>query len=218
MNSPPKSQELTACAFTRVELLVVCGVLGILIALLPPMLANAKRRAQRIACVDQLKNLSLSYRIFATDPTNSFPMSLSTNLGGAFEVATASEAFRHRQGLSNELSSAQYLVCPSDTRKVAVDFAHLKNQNVSYFVSLDADETAPQTWLAGDRNLTINGVAVENRVIEVTGKTVGGWTATMHRSTGNVALGDGSVQQATTLQLGDLLRNLGMVTNRLAFP
>lgn len=212
------SRELTACAFTRAELLVVCAVIGMLVALLAPMLANAKRRAQRITCIGHLKNIGLGYRIWATGHTNSFPMNLSTNLGGTHELLAGSETFRHFQALPNELNTPLILVCPSDTRKPAANFARLKNENISYFVGLDADETAPQTLLAGDRNLTINGVAVENGIVEVTGKTVVGWTATMHRGVGNVAVGDGSVQQATTLRLRDQMRNLGMVTNRLSFP
>src|SRR5262245_61030489 len=198
-------------AFTRIELLAVSAVIGILVALFAPMLSNAKRRAQRITCVGHLKNIGLSYRIWASDSTNSFPMNLSTNLGRTREAVASSEILGHFQGRSNELNTPLILVCPSDTRKAAADFARLKNENVSYFVGLDADATAPQTLLAGDRNLTINGVSVENAIIEVTGKTVVGWTAAMHKGVGNVAVGDGSVQQATALRLRDQMRNLGLV-------
>jgi len=75
---------------------------------------------------------------------------------------------------------------------------------------------APQTLPAGDRNLTINGVAIQNQIVEVTGKTVIGWTPMIHRGAGNVAVGDGSMQQMTTLRFRDRMQN--SITNRLAFP
>jgi hypothetical protein len=45
-----------------------------------------------------------------------------------------------------------------------------------------------------------------------------GWTKEIHQHCGNVVLADGSVQQATSSRLGDLLRASGVATNRLAIP
>ena len=56
------------------------------------------------------------------------------------EFNTGADTFRHFQVMSNELSTPKILVCPADTRVAAANFVRLKNQNVSYFVGLEASD------------------------------------------------------------------------------
>ena len=115
----------------------------------------------------------------------------------------ASEAFRHFQGLSNELSTPKILACPSDTRKPAPGFSFLSNANISYFVGLDAKDSAPDVLLSGDRNLTTNPTVA--------------WTARMHKNADNAAFGDGHVDSLSSNRLHEQLTNSG-VANRLLIP
>ncbi len=92
-------------------------------------LANAKEKAQSIACVNNLKQLGLASRIWATDNGDVLPPSI---------VA-----------MTNEMGSPKILVCPADTaRQPAADWASLTMANVSYeFLAPSGSETEPQRVL-----------------------------------------------------------------------
>jgi prepilin-type processing-associated H-X9-DG protein/prepilin-type N-terminal cleavage/methylation domain-containing protein len=68
------------CGFTLTELLIVIAIIGILAALLLPVLAQSKRKAQQIQCVGNLHQIGLAMHVFLVDkrayplwiaPTNS---------------------------------------------------------------------------------------------------------------------------------------------------
>lgn len=59
--------------FTLVELLVVIGIIGLLAGMLMPSLAQAKRKANSIKCLNNLRQLSLSGTMYASDHDDEFP-------------------------------------------------------------------------------------------------------------------------------------------------
>jgi prepilin-type processing-associated H-X9-DG protein len=205
-------------AFAFIELLVILAVVAILAALLLPALAKAKAKAQRINCVNNLKQDGLAFRMWSDDNGDKYPPRVSTTKGGSMEYVAGGNAFRHFLCMSNELSTPKILACPSDTRKPAQNFSGLKNANVSYFVGVDARETMPQMFLTGDRNLVINDVPIETGLATVKSSDTLSWTQELHQGQGNVGLADGSVQQATAAHLQQMNRHTGTNAYRLAVP
>jgi prepilin-type N-terminal cleavage/methylation domain-containing protein len=217
-------------AFTIVELLVVIVVVAIVVAVLMPALSDAKAKARRITCNGLLKNVGLANRIFATDNGDLFPWERALadetnriNFPELSGLAPGEQVVRVYLTLSNELSTPRIIVCPADVRERVEDWPKLTTNSVSYFVGLSARETLPQSFMAGDRNLVLDGQELSGRVELKSGAPLQ-WGKDIHRLQGEIALGDGSVRGLSSgkrLSFGSLkeaLENTGVETNVLVVP
>jgi prepilin-type N-terminal cleavage/methylation domain-containing protein/prepilin-type processing-associated H-X9-DG protein len=214
--------------FTLIELVVVLAVIAIFLAMIdfgPP--GNAKARAQRIQCVNNLKQTGLAFRVWAGDNGDKYPMDVAQTNGGSAEFTTGLNAYRHFQVMSNELATPKVLLCPADwlngssissgARIPAANFTAFNNSNLSYFVGIDAKVSNVTMFLSGDRNIT-SGSALKNGLLELTTNAADNWTSEVHPKMGNILFADGSVRQMSNSNLRAAIASTALATNRLQMP
>ena len=205
--------------FTQVELLVVICVLALMAALLLPALAAAKRKSSHINCVNNLKQIVLAFKMCAGDNDGKYPTEMCAKNDAMMKLFSSGNAYVLWQTMTNELNTPKILICPEDKGRTGTSsFTDgFSDANISYFFSLDADETHPQMILSGDSNLAVNGVNVRPGILNLWTNASVGWNADRvgrFHPAGNLALTDGSAaQMPATCNLA----TVGM-TNRLVIP
>ncbi len=240
-----------ARAFTLIELLVIVAMITILAAMLFPALANSKARDQSLCCANNLKQVGVAFRTWALDNGDAFPMRVSVAGGGYFDYvgsarqasanqSTTRGAFGIFMCMSNELNAPKVVFCPAEAdtiRQPSTSFAGFipagsvnavpftNDLNTSSFVGVDAVDTLPRMFLAGDHNLGSGNpptVAYQPGTVAngyyfnaslgtnfLPNNQSVGWMDNMHQQQGNVGLVDGSVQLFNRAGLQDGLKNSG---------
>lgn len=204
----PRFTKPRCQALTFIDVLVVFLCLAVLWVILLSALAAAKRRSSHINCVSNVKQVSLSLRVWEGDNNNEYPMQVAVTNGGGKEWIEAGDVAGCFRAASNELATPRILICPMDTSHVpATNFTtDFNNSHISYFLSLNASETYPQMILAGDDDLAVNGISVKPGVMEITNGDAVTWSGARHGHLGNIAFADGSVCMESSLGLQNALQ------------
>jgi hypothetical protein len=144
---------------------------------------------------------------------------------------TLPQTWQHFQPLEIDLVTPKMLHCPGDrARPQASDwstgsagFASLKNDAVSYFIGSDCNLGYTRMHAIGDRNVTGDDGNHCDTAQIATGITNlktnnASWSKVMHDGAGNLALGDGSVQQLSESGLRQHLAQTGDQSNCVLKP
>ena len=205
-------------ALTLMEVFVIICLLFVLAAVFLPS-NGTPRKSKKIACINNLRQIGLAEKLWAGDHRDFFPFEISATNGGTMELNNGRNSWINFSVMSNELSAPKILFCPADTERPlpATNFSSDLPGHVSYFVGFSSDNY-PQGLLSGDYNFELNGVPVKSGWLELPTNAPISWTTARHNKTGNLLLGDGSVQSTTSQGLRTCWQATGLATNRLAIP
>ncbi len=156
----PHSARRDPPGFTLIELLVVLAVTGILAALLLPTLAKARGRAEAMGCLNNTRQLALSWLLYADDHDGALPYnlvlygtSLRTNLNWVNNVMTwdlssdnTNPATITQASLGYYINNPTASLCPSDRALSTVQMAAGWTQRIrSYSMNAMVGNVGPYT-------------------------------------------------------------------------
>lgn len=214
-----RSTKHQRIGFTLIELLVVIAIISILASMLLPALSRAKAQAQRIKCLSGERQMYLALSMWSDDNGQKYPWQVTADLGGTRGTV---QTWLHFNAVQYELTTPKLLVCPSSKKTAAMDFstnlatgfAGLRNAAFTYFIGVETTPFTPKMHILGDENIfsTTNNAACSVAALTcgVTrlrpdAKDKPAWDWNTHVWSGNIAMGDGSVQR---LNQTALLRHL----------
>ncbi len=110
-------RDAAESGFTLIELLVVISVIALLIALLLPVLEQARVQANQIACASQIRQIGFATLSYAADEENAFPINeygtaTSVHLSFIANTSFSGPGLKLYEYAGGELS---LFICPSDT-------------------------------------------------------------------------------------------------------
>ena len=121
--SSPKSMN-TRRGFSLLELLVVIAIVGMLSAILLPLLGQAKERGKRTTCTSNLRQVCLAIRLYGDDWADGLPVLPDPNPYPNGVGAYYKQLVKGYLGLTGPESPAERVfICPSD-RVIATQIGH----------------------------------------------------------------------------------------------
>ncbi|CAN5355875.1 hypothetical protein BH11ARM2_BH11ARM2_12800 [soil metagenome] len=143
------SSRLDICrGITLVEILAVLALIGVLMAILFPVLASAKQRSGTAEAIEQLRQIGLAGALYASE-NDSAPVFPSQIIGvlGVTEEMLSLRADPYPRGIGNQISQNQCISPTKYSTRYKRSFVGLRDLNITdYAAPLFRPEKNPG-WL-----------------------------------------------------------------------
>jgi prepilin-type processing-associated H-X9-DG protein/prepilin-type N-terminal cleavage/methylation domain-containing protein len=131
---PSQQTRQSRGAFTLVEVLVVVGVLAVLMALAVPSLKNARNKGQQTQCMNNLKNIYVGFRLYATDNNDKIPLGYDVSSNQMYPTKIGPYLNNGTWQWSAQSNCKPYFVCPAQNLAKAQWYwgSYMMNVNVCH--------------------------------------------------------------------------------------
>ena len=142
--------------FTLIELLVVIAIIAILAAMLLPALSQAKEKAKRIVCMNDMRQCALASHSYASENDGELPVAAPNNRAPSCYQDTA-QNFDLIAQIKPHLQDMRLWSCPSVASAPVDDAGNTtadKYSQIMYFAGRDYPWTNAPSNLADGRDLS----------------------------------------------------------------
>jgi hypothetical protein len=209
-------------AFTRMELIASVAALLLCGAVVLPLLANTGLRSEQVSCLNNLRQIGITFQAWGSDHGDRRPWYVPLNEGGTHSHPFRNSVYIQFTPLSNYLS-APCLMDPAEltaTKRRADNWTAqpgglqnpgFANNSVSYMIGPDTFTWETHVILAADRNPWFNGTGSCGsggglQVFAMDRPYSGRWLDGNHGPAGNILMNDGRVEFTDSRRLRQIVQ------------